>query len=492
MKSDGGTGKRRPKTKHPGFGIAKRTDGVTRRKFLRNTAIVTAGAIVGPKFYVPGWAQTRAKSKIVRAFHPDATTGWSQVNQEPVTIMVHAAVCELTGIDNTADAWKSLFPGMTTASKVAIKINLACGDVPTHPEMVNAIIDGLLMIDLEGGPLPEENIIVHDMDNAFFCAQTGYVQNWGGPGVQYVGTDHPSLGWDNAYVFPISHPHGSITNHKPSKIITQHCDYFINAAVIKDHSDSDVTLCLKNHYGSFSNVPISQLHQHGYYGDGHTRGEPEFNRLLRDELGDKTKLWLIDGTYGLFDGGPGYVPPYHTPPNWAYNSVIVGFDPVAIDRIGTEKINEERIKHKDDPIPPSPLILDPSHVTAAAGAPYDLGTDDPGNIDLVEFDASATTGVDDFRPGPGREPLLTTYPNPTRAVSNVRFSCPRDGDVEMVVVDVRGRLVRRIAQGRYSRGMHHLQWDGRDEGGRAVASGIYFCRADIAGRRRQRRIVVLR
>jgi uncharacterized protein (DUF362 family) len=446
---------------------------------------VTAGAIAGPKLFLPRWAHARATSKIVRAYHPDATTGWTQVNQEPVDLMVHAAVCELTGIDNTAAAWKNLFPGISTSSKIAIKINLACGDVPTHPEVINAIIDGLLMMDLDGETLPEENIIVHDLDNAFFCAQTGYVQNWGGAGVQYVGTDHPSLGFDTSYSFPISHPHSSTTNHSPSRIITEHCDYLINAAVIKDHSDSDVTLCLKNHYGSFSNIAVSQTHVSGYYGDGHTRGEPELNRVLRDELGDKTKLWLIDGTYGLYDGGPGYIPPYHTPPNWIYNSVIAGSDPVAIDRIGTEKINEERTRNGLG-------ILDPSHVSAAAGVPYNLGTDDLANIDLVEIDASATAGVEDFQPGPGGTILLTTYPNPTHSVSNVRFSCPADGPVEMVIVDVQGRLVRRVAQARYSRGTHQLQWDGRDEGGRSVASGIYFCRADIAGRRHQRRIVVIR
>ncbi len=114
----------------------------------------------------------------------------------------------------------------------------------------------------------------------------------------------------------MSHPHGSVSTHHPSKIITQQSDYMINAAVIKDHSDAGTTMCLKNNYGSFDGVPITQMHTSAYYGDGHSRGEPELNRVLRDSLGNKTKLFVVDGTFGLYTGGPGYTPPGHTPPNW--------------------------------------------------------------------------------------------------------------------------------------------------------------------------------
>jgi len=255
--------------------------------------------------------------------------------------------------------------------------------------------------------------------------------------------------------------------------------------VIKDHSDSGVTGCLKNHYGSFSNVNISEMHVAGSSGDGHTRGEPELNRVLRDELGDKTKLFLIDGTFGLFDGGPGYIPPYHTPPNWAYNSFLVGFDPVAIDRVATMKINEERVNNGLG-------TLDPSHVSAAAGTPYNLGTDDPANIDLVEIDASNLGAVEDDLTGATGILLLPPYPNPTRHGSTLRFRCPEESHAEMLIVDVQGRLVRRITWARYSRGLHRLTWDGRDEGGRDVASGVYFCRLRLADRAFQRRIVMIR
>ncbi len=69
---------------------------------------------------------------------------------------------------------------------------------------------------------------------------------------------------------------------------------------------------------------------------------------------------------------------------------------------------------------------------------------------------------------------------------------PEEADAEMLVVDVRGRLVRRISSGRFPAGLHRLAWDGRDGGGRAVASGVYFCRLRVADRTFERRIVMIR
>jgi len=207
---------------------------------------------------------------------------------------------------------------------------------------------------------------------------------------------------------------------------------------------------------------------------------------MRDELGDKFKLFLIDGTFGLYDGGPGYIPPYHTPPNWAYNSLLVGLDSVATDRIGTEKINEERANH-----PPLPMY-DPSHVSTSAQPPYNLGTDDLAQIDLVEIDVSQPTGIAATEMAPGGTVLLAPYPNPTPGGSTFRFECGSDAHAELRVVDVQGRLVRRLGAGSYGRGRHAISWDGRDQGGRQVASGVYFVRLSLAGGTQQRRLVVAR
>ncbi len=481
-----------PRTHHHGLGRNEATkprheNGTTRRRFIRNTALGTAGLLAGPKLLLPSRAFGGNRlTKIVRTHHDNATTGWDTVNQGPVNEMVHAGVKELTGIQDLAEAWKSLFPGITVDKKVSIKINLACGDVPTHPEVVNAIIDGLLMMDLDGQQLPEEHIIVWDLDNAFFCPQTGYPQNWGGPGVQYVGTDHGDVGFDFNHTFYIDHPNSGPSAHHPSSIITKHSDYMINAAVIKDHSDSAVTFSLKNHYGSFDNISIWQMHVSGSYGDGHTRGEPELNRVLRDELGDKTKLWLVDATFGLYDGGPGYTPPWHTPPNWAYNSFLCGLEPVALDWISTIKLNEERANHGLG-------AVDPSHVHSAAGAPYNLGTDDIEEIDFVELDVAISVDDDGGAVAGNGVILFAPRPNPAHRSCMIRFHCEAETVAEIAVFDVRGALVRRIAMpSQFPRGTHRFRWDGKNEGGNTVPSGVYFARVRGGGLSLQQRIVIAR
>jgi uncharacterized protein (DUF362 family) len=459
-------------------------DRITRRRFLGETAAGVSG-LVAASLTRSGLARADSRAvKIVRTYHPNATTGWTTVNQGPVDMMVHAAIRELTGIGDTAMAWRSLFPGITTEKFVSIKINLACGDVPTHPQIVNSIIDGLLMMNLDGEQIPENHIIVWDNDNAFFCAQTGYQVNYGGSGVQYFGTDHAGVGFDMGRVFTISHPHNSTTSHHPSRIITQMSDYMINVGVIKDHSEAGVTLTLKNHYGSFDGVAVSQMHVSGYYGDGHSRGEPELNRVLRDSLGDKTKLWLIDSTFGLYNGGPGYTPPYHTPPNWRYNSLLAGLEPVAIDRVGTMKINEERIRN-------GLAALDPSHVRAAAQPPYSLGTDDPLDINLVEIDASLAAET----PEPemlGPAGLLAAYPNPTRGACILRVECREPVGVRITIVSAAGAIVRDVATTDLTPGVHRIRWDGEDQRGHAVAAGTYFCRLTAAGASHRTRITVVR
>jgi len=63
---------------------------------------------------------------------------------------------------------------------------------------------------------------------------------------------------------------------------------------------------------------------------------------------------------------------------------------------------------------------------------------------------------------------------------------------EVSIFDVRGRLVKRLARGAYPQGYNVAMWDGRDDQGRKVGSGIYFLRAISLGEQRTLRLSVLR
>jgi hypothetical protein len=90
--------------------------------------------------------------------------------------------------------------------------------------------------------------------------------------------------------------------------------------------------------------------------------------------------------------------------------------------------------------------------------------------------------------------LLDPHPNPASTRTTLRFEIRGDGErqVEVDVYDVSGRLVRRVARGRFPSGRHQADWDLRNEQGRAVSPGIYFARVRAGKEVRTHKVVVVR
>lgn len=84
-------------------------------------------------------------------------------------------------------------------------------------------------------------------------------------------------------------------------------------------------------------------------------------------------------------------------------------------------------------------------------------------------------------------------PNPIRAAGKIWFTIDREERVTVSVYDLRGRLVRRLAEGRpLPAGRHEIQVDGTDGRGDRIPSGIYFFRIDTKTGTRTGRFIVLR
>ncbi|MBZ0267875.1 phytase [bacterium] len=72
---------------------------------------------------------------------------------------------------------------------------------------------------------------------------------------------------------------------------------------------------------------------------------------------------------------------------------------------------------------------------------------------------------------------IASSPNPARNDTRIRFMLGETSTVELLVVDAAGRAVRRLLPPRRrDAGAHVEAWDGRDDAGRAVPAGVYFCR----------------
>lgn len=78
---------------------------------------------------------------------------------------------------------------------------------------------------------------------------------------------------------------------------------------------------------------------------------------------------------------------------------------------------------------------------------------------------------------PGARLALKTYPNPFNPTVTIQLKVSTRGPVSVAVVDVTGRRVATLAERVFPAGEHEIRWDGRNDGGAAVASGVYWVRA---------------
>jgi predicted glutamine amidotransferase len=88
----------------------------------------------------------------------------------------------------------------------------------------------------------------------------------------------------------------------------------------------------------------------------------------------------------------------------------------------------------------------------------------------VSSDAAEPTGA------PPAPALRVGGPSPFRESTALLLDIPRAGRVDLSILDLEGRVLRHLVQGTTAAGSHRIVWDGRDQAGRAVPSGLYFFR----------------
>ena len=126
--------------------------------------------------------------------------------------------------------------------------------------------------------------------------------------------------------------------------------------------------------------------------------------------------------------------------------------------------------------------------TIAAGdgpiASFDFKGDRKG-LDLVNAVVSDRTGarlsakidqVEKTSALPKQYGLDQNYPNPFNPSTEISFSLPKSGEARVEVVNALGQTVKTLVSGLQSAGNHRVTWDGTDERGQAVSSGVYFYR----------------
>jgi hypothetical protein len=89
--------------------------------------------------------------------------------------------------------------------------------------------------------------------------------------------------------------------------------------------------------------------------------------------------------------------------------------------------------------------------------------------------------------------LSRPWPNPFNPETRLRVRVPEGGTtLHVAIYDVRGREIRVLAEGFHGEGIHELQWQGRDQQGRELGSGVYFCRLRSGLFEESRKLILLR
>lgn len=130
---------------------------------------------------------------------------------------------------------------------------------------------------------------------------------------------------------------------------------------------------------------------------------------------------------------------------------------------------------------------------ASTGARVDLDAFVVLNGSSVVAAATPAAAAPSGEEPPVRVPVSLEFapisPNPSHGEAMLSFALPRDGNVELGIVDIQGRSVRTIHAGTMPAGAHHLMWDGRGNAGGPSAPGVYFAVLRFEDRMMTKRII---
>lgn len=291
----------------------------------------------------------RYPGAVVQATHDKSIAG-DKVDLAVVDQMVRKSLMELTGTSTIAAAWKQF---VTPDDIIGLKVNPVAGKtLSTSLEITYAVIK-----QLEETGIPKKNIVIWDR-REFELHEVGFTaENF--PGIKIVGTerkDEKGSFYDangelygkkmideswyywadveqkyDAETLPYMVNEGKYSYF--GTICTKDVSKIINMPILKN-AGATVTLCLKNlAFGCISNT--ARLHRQLWV---ETCAEVPAFAPIRD----KVVLNIVDGIRGCYNGGPGADPKFFTD----YKAVLVGTDPVAVDRVGYEIVLKKRLEEK--------------------------------------------------------------------------------------------------------------------------------------------------
>lgn len=310
--------------------------------------------------------------RVVWAHNPDSVEWdgsgywWNTDNfDESVMLkMVNDSIAALADCENAKEGWMVLFSAVNYArnfggayqkgQKIAIKANIngsgvfdddTSGETQmsyTNPVLLKALLRSLVE---EAGAAPED-ITVFDVSRLFPDYMTEMCTQGNLKGISFEDRNNSTA--DESAPINWSYKFSGKINYLPTCVTN--ADYIINFANLKGHSYG-VTMCGKNHFGSFINGNAMRPPEGANLHQWLTKNEmgiysPIVDLMANSELGGKTVLYMLDaiicapseGASITADNSKWQQPPFN---NDYTSSLFMSQDPVAIDSVGADFLANE-------------------------------------------------------------------------------------------------------------------------------------------------------
>ncbi|MBC8600395.1 DUF362 domain-containing protein [Parabacteroides acidifaciens] len=323
--------------------IAKAVPLQDQEKQKPATNINEATAIPRTAHSMPG----KYPGKVVKTSHPGCIVD-GQPSETVAYEMLKTSMLNLTGQADLRKAWLEM---VGPQDIIGLKVNPIAGKLLSTSHAVTRSI----IKQLEEAGIPRKNLIIWDRREEDLKESGFTEENY--PGIKIIGTEYQDA--DGSYIDKDGKFYGEsridksqsffvdlegeydaytmpymINGGKHSyftKICTEMVTKIINVPVIKN-AGSTITVCMKNlAFGSITNT--ARLH-------GPMWHDTCACACAFPPLRDKVVLNIADGLTGCFDGGPSANPQFIC----HYNTLVVGTDPVATDRICYDIVLAKRIE----------------------------------------------------------------------------------------------------------------------------------------------------
>ncbi len=145
--------------------------------------------------------------------------------------------------------------------------------------------------------------------------------------------------------------------------------------------------------------------------------------------------------------------------------------------------DDKTTSHVDGAVPGEELTFEVNGMAAGVS----------GNIRWTEQESNeVTVFAAGSNPVPTSYALLQNYPNPFNPSTTIQFRLPKVSEVNLTVYNVLGQQVRSLVADVREAGTHTIEWDGRDDNGSTVQSGMYFYRIQMPNFTDSRKMTLLK